>query len=162
MTSMSPVRPRPKKQRPRRQRLKRSKVMTSGLAAKLSGLSHQTIIRLFDGGEIRGFKIPGSKHRRIQRDVLIAFMKKHKIPFGTDRRFSTGEVADICCISQQVVIRSFDRGGLKGFRIPVPDKAGASPFRRVPRSCLIDFMKRNDMAIERLDQWLMEEKRGQG
>ena len=55
--------------------------------------------------------------------------------------FSTGEVARICRISQQTVIRCFDKGRIKGFRIP------GSGFRRVPREALLQFMRENDMAI---------------
>lgn len=59
--------------------------------------------------------------------------------------FTTGEVAEICKISQQTVIRCFDDGRLKGFRVP------GSKFRRVPRAELIAFMKSNQIPIESLD-----------
>jgi excisionase family DNA binding protein len=59
--------------------------------------------------------------------------------------FTTGEVAEICKISQQTVIRCFDSGRLKGFRVP------GSKFRRVPRAELIRFMKTNNIPIENLD-----------
>jgi len=32
--------------------------------------------------------------------------------------FTTGDVADICRISQQTVIRCFDAGKIEGFRVP--------------------------------------------
>jgi len=59
--------------------------------------------------------------------------------------FTTGEVADICGISQQTVIRCFDKGRLKGFRVP------GSKFRRVPRPELIAFMKANSIPMKNLD-----------
>jgi excisionase family DNA binding protein len=59
--------------------------------------------------------------------------------------FTTGEVADICKISQQTVIRCFDNGRLKGFRVP------GSKFRRVPRDALIAFMKANNIPLEQLE-----------
>jgi len=55
--------------------------------------------------------------------------------------FTTGEVAEICNISQQTVIRCFDSGRLKGFRVP------GSRFRRIPRESLIQFMKENDIPL---------------
>ncbi len=58
--------------------------------------------------------------------------------------FTTGEVAEICKISQQTVIRCFDKGRLKGFRVP------ASKFRRIPRESLIAFMKANNIPLENL------------
>lgn len=59
--------------------------------------------------------------------------------------FSTGEVAEVCNISQQTVIRCFDSGRLKGFRVP------GSRFRRIPRESLIQFMKENDIPLDNLD-----------
>ena len=32
--------------------------------------------------------------------------------------FTTGEAAKICKVSQQTIIRCFDNGQLKGFRVP--------------------------------------------
>ncbi|MEK6642844.1 MAG: response regulator [Planctomycetota bacterium] len=59
--------------------------------------------------------------------------------------FTTGEVADICRISQQTVIRCFDNGRIKGFRVP------GSKFRRIPRDALIMFMKTNNIPLEQLE-----------
>jgi excisionase family DNA binding protein len=55
-------------------------VFTTGEAATICKLSQQTIIRCFDSGQLEGFRVPGSKFRRIPRDRLIEFMKKNKIP----------------------------------------------------------------------------------
>lgn len=55
-------------------------VFTTGEAAKLCRVSQQTIIRCFDGGEIRGFRVPGSRFRRIPRESLLRFMKANGIP----------------------------------------------------------------------------------
>ncbi len=59
--------------------------------------------------------------------------------------FTTGEVAEICQVSQQTVIRCFDSGKLKGFRVP------GSRFRRIPRESLIQFMKENNIPLEQLE-----------
>lgn len=59
--------------------------------------------------------------------------------------FTTGEVAQICKVSQQTVIRCFDTGRLKGFRVP------GSRFRRIPRESLISFMKTNAIPLDHLD-----------
>lgn len=55
---------------------------TTGDAADLTTLSQQTIIRCFDSGRLRGFKVPGSRFRRIPRCYLIKFMLEHDIPLG--------------------------------------------------------------------------------
>ena len=53
---------------------------TTGEAADICSLSQQTIIRCFDSGRLRGFRIPGSRFRKIPRDNLLKFMKENSIP----------------------------------------------------------------------------------
>ncbi|HAU36718.1 MAG TPA: regulator [Phycisphaerales bacterium] len=55
-------------------------VYTTGEAADICKLSQQTIIRCFDSGQLQGFRVPGSKFRRIPRDSLVKFMKANGIP----------------------------------------------------------------------------------
>jgi len=59
--------------------------------------------------------------------------------------FTTGEVAEICKVSQQTIIRCFDSGKLQGFRVP------GSKFRRIPRESLVQFMKENDIPLDLLE-----------
>src|SRR5881296_1927293 len=42
--------------------------------------SQQTIIRCFDNGQLKGFRVPGSRFRRIPREALYKFMKDNGIP----------------------------------------------------------------------------------
>jgi excisionase family DNA binding protein len=55
-------------------------VFTTGEAAKICKVSQQTIIRCFDNGTLKGFRVPGSRFRRIPRDQLFAFMRDNGIP----------------------------------------------------------------------------------
>ena len=55
-------------------------VYTTGEAADICKVSQQTIIRCFDAGRLGGFRVPGSKFRRIPRDALVKFMKDNGIP----------------------------------------------------------------------------------
>ena len=59
--------------------------------------------------------------------------------------FTTGEAAEICRVSQQTIIRCFDSGRLRGFRVP------GSKFRRIPRQNLIKFMRDNSIPLDNLD-----------
>jgi excisionase family DNA binding protein len=59
--------------------------------------------------------------------------------------FTTGEAAKICKVSQQTIIRCFDSGQLKGFRVP------GSRFRRIPRSELYQFMRDNGIPTDALE-----------
>jgi excisionase family DNA binding protein len=55
-------------------------LFTTGEAAEVCKVSQQTIIRCFDAGRLHGFRVPGSKFRRIPRQNLIKFMKENNIP----------------------------------------------------------------------------------
>ena len=58
-------------------------LFTTGEAAEVCKVSQQTIIRCFDAGRLQGFRVPGSKFRRIPRQNLIKFMKENNIPLET-------------------------------------------------------------------------------
>ena len=60
--------------------LARKQVFTTGEAAELCKVSQQTIIRCFDAGRLQGFRVPGSRFRRIPRSDLIRFMQQNDIP----------------------------------------------------------------------------------
>jgi excisionase family DNA binding protein len=55
-------------------------VFTTGEAAKICKVSQQTIIRCFDNGQLKGFRVPGSRFRRIPREALYKFMRDNGIP----------------------------------------------------------------------------------
>lgn len=55
-------------------------VFTTGEAAEVCKVSQQTIIRCFDSGRLQGFRVPGSRFRRIPRAELIRFMRANEIP----------------------------------------------------------------------------------
>ena len=58
-------------------------VFTTGQAAKICKVSQQTIIRCFDSGQLKGFRVPGSKFRRIPREQLLSFMRENGIPIDS-------------------------------------------------------------------------------
>ena len=64
----------------RLRQLSEKQVLTTGEAAELCNVSQQTIIRCFDNGRLTGFRVPGSRFRRIPRAELIRFMKANEIP----------------------------------------------------------------------------------
>jgi len=55
-------------------------LFTTGEAAEICKVSQQTIIRCFDSGRLEGFRVPGSRFRRIPRQSLVKFMRDNKIP----------------------------------------------------------------------------------
>ena len=48
--------------------------------AKICNVAPRTVSKWFDSGQLRGYRIPGSKDRRIPINALIRFMKQPNIP----------------------------------------------------------------------------------
>ncbi len=55
-------------------------VLTTGDVAKICNVAPRTVSKWFDNGQLRGYRIPGSKDRRIPMSELIRFMKMHNMP----------------------------------------------------------------------------------
>ena len=55
-------------------------ILTTGEVAKICNVAPRTVSKWFDSGQLRGYRIPGSKNRRIPLNALIRFMKTHNIP----------------------------------------------------------------------------------
>jgi excisionase family DNA binding protein len=56
-------------------------VFTTGEVAKICNVAARTVSKWFDSGQLQGYRIPGSKDRRIPVANLMQFMKVHGIPF---------------------------------------------------------------------------------
>ncbi|MBX3373516.1 MAG: response regulator [Phycisphaeraceae bacterium] len=55
-------------------------VLTTGEVAKICNVASRTVSKWFDSGQLKGYRIPGSKDRRIPVSSLVRFMKNHGIP----------------------------------------------------------------------------------
>ena len=71
-----------------------TKWFSTAEAARLCGLSHMTIIRRFDAGDLKGFKVPGSRFRRIPRDSLVEFAARYGIPLELGREPSGPDIEE--------------------------------------------------------------------
>ena len=57
-------------------------MLTTGEVAKICNVAPRTVSKWFDSGQLRGYRIPGSKDRRIPLEHLIRFMRVHGIPLN--------------------------------------------------------------------------------
>ncbi|MFO0894967.1 MAG: excisionase family DNA-binding protein [Phycisphaerales bacterium] len=55
-------------------------VLTTGEVAKICNVAARTVSKWIDSGRLEGYRIPGSKDRRVPVATLLGFMKKHNIP----------------------------------------------------------------------------------
>jgi len=68
---------------------KHKDVLTTGQVALMCNVAPRTVTKWFDTGQLKGYRIPGSRDRRIPVSELIRFMKAHNMPgtsiFGTGK-----------------------------------------------------------------------------
>lgn len=89
----------------------RKEVLTTGDVARICHVAPRTVSKWFDTGKLRGYRIPGSRDRRIPLEHLVAFMEAHGIPLnGLD-----GSVCRVLIVTEE------------------PDGPGAEALRRTGR-----------------------------
>jgi excisionase family DNA binding protein len=115
---------------------------TTGEAADACKISQQTIIRCFDAGRLEGFRVPGSKFRRIPRQSLIKFMKENNIPLdaiesGKKKVLVVDDDAEIVDLISDILIRD---GRFETKTASSGYEAGISTQRFRPDLILLDYM----------------------
>ena len=83
-------------------------ILTTGEVARICNVAPRTVSKWFDSGQLRGYRIPGSKDRRIPLNALIRFMKNHSIPLdglmsGQTRVLLVDEKAEILEVLEKVL-----------------------------------------------------------
>ncbi len=79
---------------------KKKDVLTTGQVAKICNVAPRTVSKWFDSGQLRGYRIPGSKDRRIPLSQLVRFMRAHGMPLngldgGTTRVMIVDDKIDV-------------------------------------------------------------------
>ena len=57
-------------------------VLTTGEVARICSVAPRTVSKWFDTGQLRGYRIPGSKDRRIPIEQLVRFLRLHGMPLN--------------------------------------------------------------------------------
>lgn len=88
-------------------------ILTTGEVAKICNVAPRTVSKWFDSGQLRGYRIPGSKDRRIPRNALVRFMAEHNIPLdgvqsGKTRVLIVDEPSEFATTLQSLLV---DRSG---------------------------------------------------
>lgn len=117
-------------------------LFTTGEAAEICRVSQQTIIRCFDAGRLEGFRVPGSRFRRIPRQSLIKFMKDNNIPLdaiesGKRKVLVVDDDAEIV----ELIVDILDRDGRFETKTASSGyEAGIATQRFRPELILLDYM----------------------
>ena len=117
-------------------------LFTTGEAAEVCRVSQQTIIRCFDAGRLEGFRVPGSRFRRIPRQSLVKFMKDNKIPLdaiesGKRKILIVDDDAEIV----ELIVDVLDRDGRFETKTASSGyEAGMATEKFRPELILLDYM----------------------
>ena len=117
-------------------------LFTTGEAAEICRVSQQTIIRCFDSGRLEGFRVPGSRFRRIPRESLMKFMKGNSIPLdgletGKKKILVVDDDAEIVDLLVEVLSRD---GRFEVKTATSGYEAGIQTQRFRPDCILLDYM----------------------
>ncbi len=67
-------------------------VLTTGEVARICKVAPRTVTKWFDSGQLRGYRIPGSKDRRIPISQLVRFMRQNNMPLDGMMHFTKTRV----------------------------------------------------------------------
>jgi excisionase family DNA binding protein len=67
-------------------------VLTTGEVARICKVAPRTVTKWFDSGQLRGYRIPGSKDRRIPVTQLVRFMRQNNMPMDGVMHFTKTRV----------------------------------------------------------------------
>lgn len=116
-------------------------VLTTGEVAKICNVAPRTVSKWFDSGTLGGYRIPGSKDRRIPVSELVKFMRAHNIPMdalesGRTRVLIVDDEKDVVDVLRRVLTEqtSYEvRTATNGF------EAGVEAERFKPHVLLMDI-----------------------
>ncbi len=110
------------------------RLFTTGEVATILEVSQQTVIREFDRGRLTGFKVPGSKTRRIPRTELIAYMIREKLPLGQLQ----SDAARVQIYSKGAAPAELMKGDLVGAGdVPLGVALYNNPFSMIAKLCTV-------------------------
>ena len=75
--------------------------LTTGEVARICNVAARTVSKWIDGGRLEGYRIPGSRDRRVHVSALENFVTTHGIPFTAEAPQTT--------ISTRVLLVDLDR-----------------------------------------------------
>ncbi|HRK31227.1 MAG TPA: response regulator [Tepidisphaeraceae bacterium] len=116
-------------------------VLTTGEVAKICNVAPRTVSKWFDSGALTGYRIPGSKDRRIPLNQLIRFMKQHGMPLNG---LMTGQTRILIVDDEQDIVEVLEKvlEGEAKYEVEVTKggfAAGASAEKFRPHVILLDL-----------------------
>lgn len=86
-------------------------VLTSGEVAKVCNVAPRTVAKWIDSGTLQGYKLPGSRDRRVTKVSLLSFLRDNNMPIHVAAKRSAilfGFPADIAAIAKKLAEEDLD------------------------------------------------------
>lgn len=118
------------------------RVLTTSQVAKICHVATRTVSNWFDSGRLKGYRIPGSAHRRVPLHYLIEFLKENRMPLGG---LAAQVTTQILVLSKDLDLiaslrREFPAGGSYEIAAVASEFDAGFQAQGVPPACvLIDF-----------------------
>lgn len=130
-------------------------ILTTGEVAKICNVAPRTVSKWFDSGQLRGYRIPGSKDRRIPLAALVKFMKEHHIPLdglqsGKTRVLIVDGESEVVDVVEKVLV---EQAGYEVEVVHTGFAAGVACEKFRPHVMLLD-MHLDDVAGEQMLQMI--------
>ena len=122
--------------------MKRKEVLTTGEVAKICHVAPRTVSKWFDSGKLRGYRIPGSRDRRIPLAQLVQFMRDHGMPMeAVEGNVTRVLIMDSDADGAATVAESLSRDGRYDVQVAANDfEAGMRSEQFQPHAVLLDMM----------------------
>lgn len=119
---------------------KEKKVLTTGQVARICRVAPRTVSKWFDSGALRGYRIPGSKDRRIPVEQLVRFMRAHGMPLdGIEIETATILIVDPDYAAAEALRRALEEQSYEAYIANSAFEAGLLANAREPAVILVDL-----------------------
>ena len=118
------------------------KTYTTGQVSKICKVAASTVNKWFDTGRLKGYRVPGSRHRRIPRESLIEFLKDHNLSLEILSEAVTANVLIVGRDPDVVGYLERELSALPGYQFATATsgfEAGIQAETRSPECVIVDF-----------------------
>jgi excisionase family DNA binding protein len=123
------------------------KVYTTGQVSRICQVATSTVNKWFDSGQLKGFRVPGSRHRRIPRENLVKFLDDNGISL---EKLDTTTTSTVLMVTHDPKLVAALQRALPGFLklvvAPSSFEAGVEAETLRPAAIIIDYAIGSSMA----------------
>ena len=116
------------------------KIYTTGQVSRICQVATSTVNKWFDSGQLKGFRVPGSRHRRIPRENLAKFLRENGISL---ERLDTATTSTVLLVTRDAQLVAALKRALPDFLelavAPSSFEAGVQAEALRPASIVIDY-----------------------